>query len=165
MLVRAASDVKRASGKRFAIIASSWNGEVVGGLIDGAEKAFREAQVERSDIFVLSVPGSFEIPLACKLIAESGSVDGIVALGVLIRGATEHFRLVAEAAMNGITSVMLETRVPVCSGIIAADCLEDALARAGENSSNRGYESAKAAIDMVLLLPTLRSNRHGAPTK
>jgi 6,7-dimethyl-8-ribityllumazine synthase len=141
------------SGKnfRFAIVASRWNDSLVSRLIDGALEALKEVAVEDQGIEVYRVPGSFELPLCALKAAASKKFDAVICLGVVIRGETPHFDFVAAAAAHGITDVGLQTGVPVMFGVITANTVEQANARAGAKHDNKGYEAAMAAIEMVNL--------------
>ena len=95
------------------------------------------------------VPGSFELPLVCNWAAESGRFDAVLAFGVLIRGGTEHFRLVADAATHGLMRVALDRSVPVLNGVLAVNDADQAAARTGGALGNRGADVALAAIQMA----------------
>jgi 6,7-dimethyl-8-ribityllumazine synthase len=98
------------------------------------------------------VPGAFELPLACLKAARSGRFDAVIALGVVIRGETPHFEYVAAQAAAGVMQASIETGVPVMFGVITADKLDQAEARAGEKVDNKGYEAALSAIEMATLV-------------
>jgi 6,7-dimethyl-8-ribityllumazine synthase len=141
-----------AAGSRFAIVVSRWNDGLTSRLAAGAKNALAEADAGPDSIEVFQVPGAFELPLACLKAAQSGAFDAIIALGVVIRGDTPHFDYVAGQAASGITQVSLRTGVPVLFGVITADTMEQAVARSGEKSDNKGYEAAMAAVEMVNLI-------------
>jgi 6,7-dimethyl-8-ribityllumazine synthase len=136
---------------RFAIVASRWNDSLVSRLIDGAREALKEAAVDDKDIELYRVPGSFELPLCALKAAESGKFDVVICLGVVIRGETPHFDFVAAEAARGITEAGLRTGVPVMFGVITANTVDQANARAGANQDNKGYDAAKAAVQLVNL--------------
>ena len=119
-------------------------------LIDGAREALKEAVV-RDEAEVFRVPGSFELPLCALKAAQSGRFDAIICLGVIIRGDTPHFDYVAAATAHGIAEVNLKTGVPVMFGVITANTVEQADARAGEKHDNKGYEAAMAAVEVANL--------------
>jgi 6,7-dimethyl-8-ribityllumazine synthase len=141
------------SGKdlRFAIVASRWNDSLVSRLIDGALEALKEVSVDDKAIEVYRVPGSFELPLCALKAAESKNFNAIICLGVVIRGETPHFDFVAAEAARGITDVSLKTGVPVMFGVITANTVEQANARAAAKHDNKGYEAAMAAVEVVNL--------------
>jgi 6,7-dimethyl-8-ribityllumazine synthase len=138
-------------GARFALVASRFNAFIVERLVEGALDALRRHGVSDDRITLVRVPGSWEIPFACARLARSGSVDAIVALGCVIRGATAHFDYVAGAAANGISSVAMETRVPIAFGVLTTDTIEQAIERAGTKAGNKGFDAALTAIEMVSL--------------
>jgi len=98
------------------------------------------------------VPGSYEVPLVAKRLALSGRYDAVVCLGAVIRGATAHFDYVAGGVASGISSVALETNLPVVFGVITTETIEQAIERAGTKAGNKGFEAAVTAIEMVSLL-------------
>lgn len=138
-------------GMRVAVVAASWHAEVMGGLRAGAERALADAGVEQVE--VVTVPGSFELPVACARLAQQG-YDALVALGVVIRGGTPHFDYVCQAATWGLTQVTVTTGVPVGFGVLTCDTEQQALDRAGLDGSveDKGYEAATAAIATVAAL-------------
>jgi len=140
-----------ARGCRFCLVASRFNEPQVQRLVDGALEVLRHRGAEDGDLEVVWVPGSFELPLASRWVAESRRFDAVLAFGVLIRGETEHFRLVAEASAHGLTRVSIETGVPVLNGVLAAYDGEQVAARTGGEYGSRGSEVALAAIQMARL--------------
>ena len=139
------------SNFRFAIVASRWNDSIVSRLVEGALEALHERGVKDDAITVYRVPGCFEIPLCALKAAESKRFDAIICLGVIIRGDTPHFDYVAAETARGITEVNLKTGVPALFGIITANTVEQANARADAKLDNKGYEAAMAAIEVVNL--------------
>ncbi len=144
-------------GKRFAVVAAKWNTFVVDRLLESALQALSEYGVSENEITVVRVPGSFELPLAVQELASSGRYAAIIALGVLIRGETDHYQLVVDQVAAGLSKVMLETGVPVSCGVVAAHSAELALQRAGERNENRGFEAALTALEMASLMTELRA--------
>ena len=140
-----------ASGHRFCLVAARYNEAYVRRLVDAALEVLRHRGAADGDLEVVWVPGSFELPLACRWAARTGRFDAVIALGVLIRGETEHFRLVAEGATQGLQRVALETGVPVLDGILATHDAGQAAARTGGGFGNRGAEVALAAVQMAQL--------------
>ena len=138
-----------AHGHRFCLVAARFNEAHVRRLVDGALDVMRRGGATEADLEVWWVPGSFELPLACKWAAESGRFDAVLAFGVLIRGETEHFRLVAEAATQGLMRVSLDASVPVLDGVLAVNDADQAAARTGGALGNRGAEVALAAVQMA----------------
>lgn len=145
------------SGLRFAIVVSRWNELITNRLLEGARDGLRRHGVAEDAIDVAWVPGSFELPLICKQMAESGRYDAIIALGAVIRGATSHYDHVAGAATSGVAQVGLQTGVPCIFGVITTENIEQAIERAGTKAGNKGFDAATAAIEMATLLHTLKS--------
>ena len=141
-----------AKGKRFALVVSRYNEFFSGRLLDGAVDCLVRHGAGEGDIELYRTPGSFEIPLVAKKVAESGRFQAVVCLGAIIRGQTSHFDFVASEAAKGIASLSLDTGVPVIFGIITTESLEQAVDRAGARAGNRGAEAALAAIEMVSLM-------------
>ncbi len=140
-----------ARGFRFAIVASRWNEQIVSALIDGAQRALREASADANAVEVFRVPGAFEIPLTAQKAAETAKFDAVICLGVIIRGDTPHFDYIAAATARGISEAGLRTGVPLLFGVITADNVEQANDRAAADQNNKGYEAAMAAIEVVSL--------------
>lgn len=153
------AEAANAQGKKFAIVAAKWNAGIVDRLIIGARQALQEQGATLDNILLVKVPGSFELPLACLELAQSKCYDAIIALGVLLKGETDHYQLVANEVASGLARVTMETGVPVTFGVIAAEDGELALARAGKDRHNRGRESALAAIEMASVISELRALR------
>lgn len=143
-------------GLRIAIGVSRFNLFVTQRLLEGAKEALTLHGVRDGDILVAWVPGSFELPVAAKTIAETGRYDAIICLGAVIRGETDHYELVSENAASGIRRVSLDTGVPVCFGVLATENAEQAIDRAGGKSGNLGYSAALGAIETVRLLETIK---------
>ena len=145
----------RAEGLRFAIVASRWNDLIVSPLVGGAQEALRRLGASENAITTVRVPGSFEIPLVVRKLAQSGKYDAIIGVGAIIRGETPHFDYLAADVTRGLSAVALETGVPVAYGIITADTVEQALNRAGVKAGNKGFEAAMTAIEMANLIKEL----------
>ena len=143
--------VEGASHLRVAIIASTWHGEVMDGLLDGARRALADSDVEQFS--VLRVPGTFELTVAASRLAGR-HYDTIVALGVVIRGGTPHFDYVCEAATLGLTAVTERTGIPIGFGVLTCDDEAQARDRAGLPGSHedKGYEAAAAALQTAMTL-------------
>ncbi len=140
-----------ARGKRFAVVVSRFNSFITERLLDGALLALRQCGADPKDISVVRVPGSFEIPLAARQLAESKSYAAIVCLGCLLRGDTAHYDVIVNEATRGIGQSAQETGVPHGFGVLTCDTLEQAIDRAGLKSGNKGYEAALAAVEMACL--------------
>ena len=144
-----------AAGFRFAIVVSRYNDFVTDRLQTGALAALTAAGATTDAVTVVLVPGAFEIPIAAQRAAESGRYDAVVCLGCLIRGETPHFEYIASAVAGGLTSAAAATGVPMAFGVLTTNSIEEAIERAGEGPSNKGYEAAAAAIQMASVVAQL----------
>ncbi len=141
-----------AEGLSFGIVVSRFNDFISDRLLGGALDALARSGADMENIEVFKVPGAFEIPLIAKKLALTKKYDAVICLGAVIRGATPHFDYVANEVSKGITTVSLETGVPVTFGILTTDTLEQAIERAGSKAGNKGWDAAIAAIEMANLL-------------
>jgi 6,7-dimethyl-8-ribityllumazine synthase len=142
-------------GLKFAIVAARFNEFITKKLLEGAMDALQRHGVGQADIDIAWVPGSFEIPVAAKKLAETKKYDAIICLGAVIRGATPHFEYVASEVTKGIAKLGLDYQMPVTYGIVTADSLEQAIERAGTKQGNRGFDAATNAIEMANLLKNI----------
>jgi 6,7-dimethyl-8-ribityllumazine synthase len=142
-------------GLKFGVVVSRFNEFITKKLLDGAQDALHRHGVNQADIDIAWVPGSFEIPLVAKKLAQTNKYDAIICLGAVIRGATPHFEYIAAEVAKGIARVGLETGLPVTFGVITADTLEQAIERAGTKAGNKGFDTAIDAIEMANLLKDL----------
>lgn len=140
-----------AKGKRFGIIVSRFNEFISSKLLEGAIDTLTQHGVKEEDVSVVWVPGSFEIPMVAKKLAEGKKYDAVICLGAIIRGETPHFDFIASEAAKGIAKVGMDSDIPCVFGVITTDNLEQALDRAGTKSGNKGREAAKTAIEMCNL--------------
>ena len=138
-------------GLRVAVVRASWNEAIVGRLAAGVDRGLVALGV--SDVEQVSVPGCFEIPMACRAVALSGRADAIVTIGAVIRGETTHYELVSEGAATGVQRVQLDTGVPIAFGLVTVENDEQALARSeGPGGHNVGEEAALVAVQMARLV-------------
>jgi 6,7-dimethyl-8-ribityllumazine synthase len=144
-----------AEGFRFGIIVSRFNDFISSKLVEGALDALKRHGARDEMISLIKVPGSFEIPVAARKMADSGQFDAIICLGAVIRGATPHFDYVAAEVSKGIAAVSLESKIPVSFGVLTTDSLEQAIERAGAKSGNKGWDAAMAAMEMANLFKEL----------
>ena len=140
-----------AEGFRFAIIVSRWNSFLTEKLLEGALDSLERLGAKENAVEVFKVPGSFELPLTARKVADSGDFDAVICIGVVIRGETPHFDYVAGEAAKGTAQAMMETGVPVLFGVVTADTLEQAINRAGVKAGNKGFEAAMSAVEIVNL--------------
>jgi 6,7-dimethyl-8-ribityllumazine synthase len=138
---------------RVLIVHARWNAHIVDALVHAAKRALIEKHhLHPTHIDVKTVPGCFELPLACKKLAKSGNYQAVIAIGVLIKGDTMHFEYIAQAATQGLMNVGLEMNVPVVFGILTCLNEKQALQRAGmEGGHNHGEDWGSAAVEMALL--------------
>ena len=142
---------------RFALVAARFNSVIVDQLIAGAMDCLKRHGVADDAIDLVRVPGSLEIPPIAKRMAESGKYAGIICLGAVIRGDTDHYDHVAAGAANGIAQAALETGVPIIFGVLTCNTVGQAVDRAGAKGGNKGFDAAIAAIEMVNLMRQLPS--------
>ncbi len=144
-----------AKGKRFGIVLGRFNSFVSEQLLNGALDCLKRHGADDRRIDVVRVPGSFEIPVTVSWLLDSNQYDAVIALGVLIRGATPHFDYIAAEVTKGLGQLALQNRIPVAYGVITADTIEQAIERAGTKAGNKGWDAALAAIEMANLKETL----------
>ena len=143
-------------GLKVAVAISRFNEFISSKLLSGAMDTLKRHEVSEDDMAIAWVPGSFELPLAARKLAESKKYDAVICLGAIIRGATPHFDFIAAEAAKGIAHAGLDTGVPVIFGVITADTLEQAIERAGTKAGNKGADAALAAIEMANLLKSMK---------
>ena len=141
-----------AEGQKIAIVAGRFNEIITNKLLGGAIDAFKRHGGDENNIDLAWVPGSFEIPLVAKKMAESKKYDAVICLGAVIRGATGHFEMVANETTKGIAAASLQTGVPVIFGVLTTDNIEQAVERAGSKAGNKGFEAVTTAIEMINLM-------------
>jgi len=144
-----------AGGKRFAIVVGRFNDFISEKLLAGAIDALVRSGAADDAITVVKVPGSFEIPLVAKKIAEKNAHDAVICLGAVIRGATPHFDYVSAEVSKGVAAAGMDTGVPVIFGVITTDTIEQAIERAGTKAGNKGWDAAIAAIEMANLFDAM----------
>lgn len=140
------------NGLKIAVVVARFNAIVTSYLLGGAQEALRRHGVADDDIEIAHVPGSFEIPMVAKKLAQTGRYDAVICIGAVIRGETDHYDHVAGSVTSGVARVGLDTGVPTIFGVLTTDTVEQALNRSGLKAGNNGYEAAVAAIEMATLL-------------
>ncbi len=148
-----------AAGFRFAIVASRWNDFLTSKLIEGALDALERLGADENSVEVFKVPGSFELPLTARKVAESRNFDAIICIGTIIRGETPHFDYVAGEAAKGVAQVSMQTGIPVLFGVVTTDTLEQAINRTGVKAGNKGFEVAMSAVELVNLYKIMDGGR------
>ena len=141
--------------RHIAIVMSRFNTLITDALLAGAKEALLMHGVVENNINVYYVPGAFEIPLVAEKVALTQKYDGIVTLGAVIRGETDHYDLVINGSMNGIAQVGLKTGVPTVFGVLTADTLEQAQHRAGGKAGNKGGEVATALLELLSVVDVI----------
>jgi 6,7-dimethyl-8-ribityllumazine synthase len=143
------------SGLRLAVVTARWNHHLTGRLLEGARRGYAHCGIGEGAVAEVWAPGSFELPLVCQQLAASGSFDAVIALGVVVRGETTHYELVSEAAAVGVREAAASTGVPVIFGVVTTENEAQVLARAGDDDTNKGFESVVTAVEMATLLANL----------
>jgi 6,7-dimethyl-8-ribityllumazine synthase len=145
------------AGRKFGIVASRFNSRIVDPLVAGAVDCLVRHGVVAGDIRLVRVPGAWEIPGALEELATRGDLQGLIALGVVIRGETPHFDFLCTECSRGVASVTERHRIPVGFGVLTCDSSEQAQERAGGKAGNKGWEAALAALEMADLFARLRT--------
>lgn len=145
----------RADGLRFGIVVSRFNSFITERLLRGALDALAATGALEKEVQVVRVPGSFEIPLAAKKLAETRKMNAVIAIGCVLRGETSHYDYICSEVARGIQLAQLDCGVPIIFCVLTCDTLEQAIDRAGLKSGNKGYESGLAAVEMANLVRKL----------
>jgi len=145
------------NGLRVAIAVARFNDVITRQLLTGAVETLARHGVKDDDIYVAWVPGSFELTVVAKTLAETGRYDAVVCLGAIIRGETGHYDMVANQAAAGISAVGRETGVPTVFGVLTTENMDQAINRAGGKSGNLGSNAAAAAVEMARLLESIKT--------
>lgn len=145
-----------ASGMRFALVVSRFNSLVTEELVKGAMDTLTRHGANADDQLIVWAPGGWELPLAVRaVLASQKNLDGVIALGCVMKGATSHNEYIAAEVAKGLAQVGLETKLPITFGVLTPSSLEQALERSGLKMGNKGSEAANAAIEMVSLIRKL----------
>ena len=142
---------ERTGERRIAIAVARFNPSITDQLFEGCRATLIESGMTESGLHRVNVPGAWELPLACRWLAESGQYDAVIAIGAVIRGETAHFDFICAECARGLQQVGLDTDVPVAFGVLTAENGEQALERADPARKNKGREVALAALDMIAL--------------
>jgi 6,7-dimethyl-8-ribityllumazine synthase len=140
-----------AKDARFALVVSRFNDFIGQKLVEGAVDCIVRHGGSRENMVIIRCPGAFELPSVAKKAALTGKYDAVITLGVIIRGSTPHFDVIAAEATKGVAQVSMETLIPVSFGVLTTENLEQAIERAGTKAGNKGFDAALAAIEMVNL--------------
>jgi 6,7-dimethyl-8-ribityllumazine synthase len=145
-------------GLRFGIAISRFNDLLTKNLLEAAVDGLVRHGVHSDDITVVWVPGAFELPTALKQLASSGKFHALIALGVVIQGATGHAEIINRQVASACTQIALETGVPVIDSVIGAQNIDQAMERAGTKHGNRGWSAAETALEMAGVMKKLRTD-------
>ena len=151
-----------AAGLRFGLVVGRFNGFITERLLAGALDALRRAGAAEEQIDVVNVPGSFEIPIAAKKMAETRRYDAVICIGCVLRGETTHYDYVCSEAARGIQLAQMDTGVPMAFCLLTCDTLEQAIDRAGLKGGNKGFDAGLTAIEMANLVRKLRAGTGAA---
>jgi 6,7-dimethyl-8-ribityllumazine synthase len=154
-----------AEGLRFAAVVSRFNSFITERLLAGALDALERAGAKPEQIDVVRVPGSFEIPIAAKKLAETGKYDAVICIGCILRGETSHYDYVCSEAARGIQLAQMDTGVPMIFCVLTCDTLEQAIERAGSKGGNKGFDAGLAAVEMATLARKLRGAAPAAKSR
>lgn len=141
-----------AKGLKIGIVLSRYNEFISARLLEGALDALDKLGAEENSISIFKVPGSFEIPVVAKKLALSKKVDGILCLGVLIRGDTPHFDFLSAEVIKGLAQISMDEGLPVAYGVLTVDTIEQGIERAGTKVGNKGYDAALSLVETLNLL-------------
>jgi 6,7-dimethyl-8-ribityllumazine synthase len=148
-----------AAGLRFAIVAARFNGLIVEPLIAGAIDAIVRTGGDDKAIVIVRCPGAWELPQVVRQVLARGGIDGVIALGAVIRGATPHFDYVAGEAAKGLAGAAADSEIAVSFGVLTTDTIEQALERAGTKAGNKGFDAAMTAIELATLFKQLKTKK------
>jgi len=140
-----------ASGLRFGVVVSRFNSFITERLLTAALDALERSGAASENIDVVRVPGAFELPLAAKKLAATGSYDALIAIGCILRGETAHYDYVCSETSRGLQLAQMDTGLPIIFCVLTCDTLEQAIDRAGLKGGNKGFEAGFAAIEMAHL--------------
>src|ERR687898_611075 len=141
-----------AHGFKIGVVVSRFNHFVTEKLLEGAKDGFMSHGGAEENLTIVRVPGAFEIPLIVEKMAASGKYDALVCLGAVIRGDTPHFDYVCDAVTRGIGDVVRAYKIPIGFGVLTTNDVQQAMERSGSKDSNKGYEAALTAVEMVRII-------------
>ncbi len=145
-----------ATGRRFGIVVSRFNDFLTKQLVGGAVDCLIRHGGDEESVTLVWVPGANELPQAVQILAASGKVDAVIALGVVVQGATPHADLINTQVSKALSDLALRTGVPVINGVVCAGDLEQAIERCGTKAGNKGWNAAQAAIEMANLFDVMK---------
>jgi 6,7-dimethyl-8-ribityllumazine synthase len=137
------------AGKKIGIVVSRWNDSITNALLEGALSTLLAANVNREDIIINEVPGTFELPFGAQRILKAIKLDAVICLGCVIQGETRHFDFICDATANGIMRVSLDNELPIIFGVLTTDTMQQAVDRSGGLHGNKGIEAAATALQLL----------------
>jgi 6,7-dimethyl-8-ribityllumazine synthase len=152
-----------ATGLRIGVAVSRYHKSITDPMRDAAVRHFVEAGGAHSDLRIVSAPGTFELVAACATLAARNDIDAVVAIGCVISGETTHDRYIASAVAHGLTSITVQTGIPVAFGVLTCQTMAQAEARAGGERGNKGAEAMAAAIESARMVETAGRSDIGPP--
>ncbi len=157
------ASVTDARGMRIGIVSAAWNKEVTGSLLRGAISTLEAHGVDKDNILLYEVPGSFELPQGASFLIESLQPDAVICLGCVIQGETRHFEFISQSVADGCMTLSLKTNIPVIFGVLTTNNHDQAIQRAGGKHGNKGDEAAYTAVQMVNMKRILEQKK-GQPS-
>ena len=143
--------LKQASNKRFGIVSSEWNSEIIERLLNGAYEFFSKIDINKDSIQHYSVPGSFELIHACSSLINNFQYSAIIVVGCIIKGQTYHFECISNSVANSIGHLNSLGRTPVVFCVLTDNNIQQSLNRSGGKYGNKGEEAAITALRMATL--------------
>ena len=143
--------LKSASNKKFAIVCSDWNPEIINRLLEGAYDFFEKIGISKNKIYELKVPGSFELIFGCYKLQSSKKYDAILAIGSVIRGETSHFKYISQSVFDGIKDLNTNGNSPIILCLLTDDNYQQSIDRSGGKHGNKGYDCAAATAKISLI--------------
>lgn len=137
------------AGKKIGIVVSKWNDTITNALLEGALSTLLAANVNREDIIINEVPGTFELPFGAQRILKAIKLDAVICLGCVIQGETRHFDFICDATANGIMRVSLDNELPIIFGVLTTNTMQQAIDRSGGLHGNKGIEAAATALQLL----------------
>jgi len=145
------AEIPDGSGMKIGIVVSQWNEKITAALLEGALNTLIKNGLSRENIFIKTVPGSFELTFGARFLADKYSPDAVICLGCVIQGETRHFDYICQGVTHGITELNLNYRIPFIFGVLTTDNQQQAMDRAGGKYGNKGDEAAVTALKMAAL--------------
>lgn len=151
--------LKKVENTRIAVVVSRFNESVTEKLEKGALETLKEIGYKEDELLVVRVPGAVEIPLVTKTLLSNSQCDGVVALGVVIKGETTHYDYVCQSVERGLSELMLEYMVPIAFGVLTTENQEQALNRAGGSKGHKGVDAAEVVVEMLNTIKKIKNRK------